>query len=163
MTETPNTQTTETPPEKPVAPTPLATLAELNALCREKKKVEFVFNGKPCEIEIMCLTPAQQAKVQDIENSVQPPLIKGKTSEEDRFDITNANYIKAKGDASNKARAVGLYWCVPAFQADRPGLTDPQLILNYMQDQLSENILETLWRAVIMAGGVQQSELVNFT
>lgn len=154
-----NTPETEEPK---APPTVITSLAELDALCRKRSKVEFDLNGQKCSLEVRKLTPMEESKVNEIVESVTPAVIKGKTPEEDRLDLTNAKYIKDKNDASLKARAQALYWAVPAFQEGKPGLTDPNLVRDYVQGLLTEPILNMLWNAT-RESGVNLAELVNFT
>jgi len=142
---------------------PLVSLADINALCRERRKVEFEFKGRKCALEVRALTPAEQSKVAGLIDAVTPPLVKGRTQEEDRLDVTNAKYVADKNEAATKARSMALYWGVPAFSEGRPGLTDPSQINAYVQELLTEPILDNLWNGVQRSGEAGLADLVNFT
>ena len=149
-------------PEAKTKQTPLTSLADLQALCSQKQRVEFVFNDQQCALEVRRLTPAEEAKIAEIIELVTPPVIKGRVPEEDRVDVTNPDYIKRKTDSAIKARAQALYWSVPCFSESKPGLTDLGDITTFVQGQLTESILDVLWKAT-RQGGVAMAELVNFT
>jgi hypothetical protein len=171
----PNTASTKTftdsptfgdPPikETPVQAAPITSLSELNALCQQKQKVEFDFNGKKCALEMRRLTPAEQAKIAEVVEAVMPPIQKGRTPEEDRVNTLDPEYRKKKSDAALRGRSLALYWAVPAISSGRPGLTDQAEICSYVQGQLTEPILNLLWNATQesdIRGDV--GSLVNFT
>lgn len=150
--------------ERKPAPKPITSLAELNALCQQKQKVEFDFNGSQCALEIRRLTPAEQSKIVEIVESVVPPIQKGRTPEEDRVDTFDATFRAKKAEAATKARSLALYWAVPAFREVKPDLRDPGEITNFIQGQLTEPILNVLWNATQQSGITGDvASLVNFT
>ena len=140
----------------------VTTLAELNQLCQQKQKVEFDFAGKPCALEVRKLTPHEEARVNEIIESVTPAVIRGKTPDEDRLDLSNPDFIRRKNAAALKARSLALYLAVPAFAVEKPGLADLDIIRDFIQGQLTEPILHTLWQAT-RATSIELAELVNFT
>ena len=149
--------------EKPPVPTgPLTSLAEIQKLCSNTRDVVFELNGRECRLPVRQLTPAEEARVSEVINSVMPSIIKGKTPDDDRVDYTNPEFIKRKNEAAVKGRALALYWAVPAFQEARPGLTDEKQITDYIQGQLNETVLNLLNQAA-REGGVTLAEVVNFT
>jgi hypothetical protein len=131
---------------------PITSLAELTALCQEKKTVKFIFNDKPCAVEVRKLTPAEDAKIAEIVESVVPPVERGRVPEEDRVNGLNPEYIKKRADAVNKARALGLYWAVPMLNQGKSGLTNPDDICSFVQGQLTEPILVLLWNGIRYSG-----------
>lgn len=141
---------------------PLTSLSEIQKLCAQTKRVEFTLDGKKCALEVRRLTPAEEARLAEIADSVTPPIIKGANPEQDRLDLTNAAYLKKKTEAALQARSQGLYWAIPAFQADKPNLTNLADIEKYIQGQLSEQLLDVLWKAS-RESGIAQADLVNFT
>jgi hypothetical protein len=159
MSETP-TQETLTPPTSSLPP--ILSLAQLNEACRKKMRVEIEFCGTRYAAECYRLTPAQDAALAEITEIVSPPMTRGKTMEDDRPDFSNPKFLKEKMKAEEQARALGLYWCVPALKEPKPDLADPKAILEFVQGQLNEKILQCLWTA-IKQGGVKLAELVNFT
>ncbi len=158
------TQTDTAPIAAPVvAPTvAITSLKDIQALCQQLNKVEFDYFGKQCVLEVRRLFPHEEAKINEIIEAVVPAIIKGKTPEEDRLDLNNPNYVKAKSEAALKARAQAIYWAVPAIQVDRPGLTDLNAVRDYVQSILTEPILDVLWQATRKTG-IDLAELVNFT
>jgi hypothetical protein len=142
--------------------TPLTSLADLQKLVSQRFSVDFVFNSEKCSLEVRRLTPAEEAKIAEIIELVTPSVIKGRTPEEDRVDLTNPKYIKEKTDAAIKARAQALYWSVPCFAEAKSGLTDLSDIASFVQGQLTESILDILWKATRQSS-VALAELVNFT
>lgn len=157
MSKTKETVATEAPKLQP-----LTSLAEIQKLCAQQKRVEFNLDGRPCVLEVRRLTPAEDARIAEIIDSVIPPVIKGRTPEEDRLDTVNADYQKRKADAAVKARAQALYWSVPAIAGDKPGLSNLDDIARHVQSMLNETILALLWQAS-RDSGVEKAELVNFT
>jgi hypothetical protein len=145
------------------ATTPITSLKELNALIRKRMKVEFDFNGTKCALEMRRLTAAESSKISEILESVTPPLIKGKTMDDDRLDLTNASYIKAKNLAAIQARAQAVYWSYPEVSAGNPNLKDPVEIADYVQSQLTDPIVQILYNATQDNGIGGVAELVNFT
>lgn len=151
-----------TTPVEVVPVTPLTSLADIQKLCAQYKSVEFTLDGKPCALQVRRLTPTEEARRLEIIDSVIPPIIKGRTPEEDRLDTTNPEYQKRKAESVLKARAQALYWAVSAIASDKPGLTNLDDITRHVQSQLTDATLNLLWNGV-MESGISQAELVNFT
>ena len=142
-------------------PAPITSLAELHKLCAKTLTVKFDVGGGPCEIQIRRLTPAEQSKIAEIAEAVLPPITKGRTPEEDRVNTFDPDYRKRKSEALQEARAVGLYWGVPAFSQAKPGLTNPPEICAFVQSQTTEAVLSLLWNAI--QDPELKGDLVNFT
>ncbi len=138
----------------------LTSLADIKKLCESRQRVEFEFNNSPCALEVRKLTPAEDARIAAIIDSVIPAVIRGKTPEDDRLDTQNQDYIARKRDSALRARAQALYWAVPAFSTERPGMTDLNEITTYIQSQLTEAVLTLLWNAT-QQHGVDLAALVN--
>jgi hypothetical protein len=156
--------TTET---TPLSPPPeerkeIKSLAELQAECEKTIYVDVDYNRKPFRIPARRLRPSEDAALDDIINSVMPPMIRGKTMEDDRPDFQNPDYIKNRNRVEIEARALGLYWTVPLFADAQPGLTDRKQIVEFVQSKFNAQILSLLWQA-IRDGGITLAELVNFT
>jgi hypothetical protein len=143
-------------------PTPITSLAQFQALCEVKKTVQIEFDGRLYAVEVRRLTPAEDAILENIIGAVTPPILRGKTLEEDRPNFSDPEYLKRKAAAEVEARSLALYWCVPMFSAGRPGLANHQEITQFIQSKLNATVLNVLWQAV-RNGGVTLAELVNFT
>lgn len=139
-----------------------ATLAELNAACRVKRVAKIKIGEKQLDFEVLPLTPAQEAKLAEIK-SIAPPIIRGKTQDEDRLNLSDPDYMKRSVEAEIKARALGLYWCVPAFGSAKTGITDQGEVAAFVQECATEDVLNQLWAAVRKSSTVDEAELVNFT
>jgi hypothetical protein len=144
------------------AATPITSLKDLNALIQKRLKVEFDFNGTKCALEMRRLTAAESAKITEIIESVTPPVVKGRAPEEDRLDLTNAAYITKKNQAAIQARAMAIYWAFPGVAEGGPGLTDPGAVAEFVQRNLTEPVVDTLFTAT-RDDGVSAPELVNFS
>jgi hypothetical protein len=134
----------------------------LAVLCRKPITVEIVFDNEKFTIEARRLTPAEDRAIDDIVAPVIPPIIKGKTPDDDRTDWTNADFIRRKAAAEVQARSLGLYMAVPGISAAKPGLVKHDEITAHVQSLFNEQILGLLWQAV-RDGGVSKASLVNFT
>lgn len=146
----------------PKQPAPFSTLEEIHKTCVAMHRVDFVLDDKPFALEVRRLSPAEDAKLDDIMASVMPPIIKGQTQEQDRVNFTDPEFTKKKNAVNLQARALALYWCVPEFRKAKPDLTDPQAITDFVQSQLSPAVLGILFEAV-KKSGVSLAEMTNFT
>jgi hypothetical protein len=150
------------PPAAPPKLTVVTSLEQLQKECERNLKIEFDYDGKKFQMEARRLTPAQDAKLAEILDLIVPPMIRGKQMEDDRPDVTNLEFIQKKNQAAIIARALALYWCVPVFGAEKPGLEKREEIVAFIQSKLNDQILNILYNA-IRQGGVTIAELVNFT
>jgi len=146
--------------DTPPAPT-TATLAEMQAMCDKKLYIDITFSGKTFRVEARRLTPEEDAQLDQLLNTVIPAVLKGRTQEEDRMDVTNLEFIRKKGIVEIEARSLALYWCVPMFAVEKPGLKDRGEITAFIQTKLNSALLSTLFNG-IRNGGVTLAELVNF-
>lgn len=150
----------EAPP--PPAIRKIATLDELSAILDKPMTVEIDFMGQVIQIDCRRLTPAESAILSEIVDEAIPPVIKGKTMDDDRPDYDNPIFLKKKAQVAIEARAMGIYWCVPMFNQAKPGLTNRVEVTNFVQSKLNEGVLRALWQSISMAG-VNRADLVNFT
>lgn len=171
-------KTTETQSKKP-AVKPLTTLAELSKACSAFRILPITVGATPdptnggyidgtgtaFEIKLRTLRPEEDAVLDDIVNTVFPPIIRGRSPEDDRVNHADLDYVKKKTLAVVTARALGLYWCVPMFsdmeQGGVPNLKEHDAIRGHVQCQANEEVLQTLWNA-IRNGGVRVGEMVSF-
>jgi hypothetical protein len=147
----------------------IESLSQLQARCEQPMAVRFVLDGQVIEVPVRRLTPAEQEKVDQVydfaENrsrELRPPLLKGRTPEEDRYDYNNEKYQAELEKLKRTARALAIYTGCPAVQAGKPGLDNRDEIRDYVQGMLTEHILNLL-HLNIMAGGLDVAERVNFT
>ena len=167
-TDSPETATPETPvvPQveaepAPTGPLKVATLAELSAIIDKPLTVEIDWMGKAIQLEARRLTPAESAMLTEIMDEAIPPIVKGRTMDEDRPDYANADFIKKKGVVAVEARAMAIYWCVKMFREAKPDLKNRKEITDFVQGQLNESVHRALWQA-ISEPGVKNAALVNF-
>lgn len=150
-------------PEKPKF-RKLTTLGEMRAVFERKIDLQFEFDGQQCEIEARRLSPAESARISDMLVVIVPPLVKGRTQDDDRFDVTNPDYVKKKSAAALQARAMGIYTCVPAIKADfdaKHPAAEVGAVTDFVQQLFNDQVLELIWSAV-RDGGVKTAEIVNF-
>lgn len=144
------------------APSPVKSLSELRAVIEKPIRLEMVFDNTKLTIEMRRLTPAEDTAIQEILDTVVPPIIPGKTPELDRPDYANLDYIRRKTAAEIEARSVALYWTVPIIRNEKPNLTNRREITEYVQSLMNAQVLTVLFSAC-RNGGVTLGELVNFT
>lgn len=152
-------------PKEIPAPTPVRVhaLEELEAICRETIPVRVKLNGKVVEIPVRRLSPTETFQLDEKLSPVHPPLIKPDGPDgKPVYDFTNADYLKSVAETTRLVRSIGLYWACPLFQQARPGLQDATAIHEFVMSQLTEGLLETLWR-VVTSEGASLEERINFT
>lgn len=149
----------------PPAPRKLATLADMQAVFEKAITIRFTFDGEECEIEAKRLSPAEAHKLEDMLAAAVPPLIKGKTTDDDRFDVSNPDYVRKKTLLGIQARAMGIYWGVPAIRREfdaKGGTAEVNAVTEFVQKLFNDQVLQLIWESV-REGGVQKLELVGFT
>lgn len=156
----------------PPARRKLTTLADMQAVFEKSITIQFTFDGAEYEIEAKRLSPAESHKLEEMLITAAPPLIKGKTADDDRFDVANPDYVRKKTLLAIQARAMGIYWSVPAIRRDfdakaaaaNPGFVAAEVnaVTDFVQKLFNDQVLELIWQSV-RDGGVQKLELVNFT
>lgn len=159
-----------TPAEPPPARArKLTSLADMQAVFEKSITIRINFDGGEFDVEAKRLTPVQSHKLEDMLAAATPPFIKGnpKLNEEDRYDVANPDYLKKKTMLGIQARAMGLYWSVPAikdgFDAKaNGGPAEVTAVTDFVQGLFNDQVLQLIWESV-RDGGVRQVELVNFT
>ncbi len=157
----------------PPARRKLTTLADMQAVFEKSITIQFTFDGAEYEIEAKRLSPAESHKLEEMLITAAPPLIKGKTADDDRFDVANPDYVRKKTLLSIQARAMGIYWSVPAIRRDfdakqvaatGSAANPPEVnaVTDFVQKLFNDQVLELIWQSV-RDGGVQKLELVNFS
>ncbi len=161
-TKAPQPELSATPSDQKVIK--VKSLSDLQSICDETLTVELEFDANRIfHVEARRLRPFEDAALEEISTSVLPPTVKSTVKgEDDKLNFNDAVYRKQKKEVDLQARALGLYWCVPIFSAERNGLTDRKMIAEFVQGQFSEQVLDVLWQA-IRDGGVKVARLVNFT
>lgn len=134
----------------------------LQSVCAKPLVVEFVYNQRVYKMDCRRLTPTEDAAVEHILNGALPPMKPGQKPGEWIPDFSNSEYVRAKTVCELQARAMAIYWAVPAFAKKQPGLKDVKDIFPFVQSWFSAEVLTTLYQAV-RNGGVTLAELVNFT
>lgn len=141
------------------------TLAMLQQQCETKKEVQFTLDNIPYAVEVRTLTPDEDAQLEQILDAVVPPMRPvpgGKAGDAPMPDIANVEYQKKKSEAGLMVRALALYWAVPIFCQEKPGLTNGTDIKNFIQSKLNNAILDVLF-AGVRNGRIGTASLVNFT
>lgn len=156
----------------------VGSLRELNTMAQETFPVQ-VWVGNPrrqVSILVRRLTPAEEAKVNLIALRALPPVVvasdgQGKPASgkeaEPRFDLSNPEYQEKAQHNKLLARALALYCAVPMFREGAPesvrenGELNLTRLLDWVQEQATEEVLETLYRAV-SGGGADFAEALNF-
>lgn len=140
------------------------TLADLTKQLHEPVNVELVMGENKYMAIGRRTTPEEDRLLDLIEGSIVPPIIRGKTMEEDRPDYSNVKYLTDKANAANKTRAVAVYWCFPEIAAMRPDLKSYDDIQRFVNAEsgLNSTVLNLLFMAC-KNPGVTIGSLVNFS
>jgi hypothetical protein len=146
----------------PPAVTRISSIEELTARCEAPLVARFTVDGNTLEVLCRRLTPAEEEKIASIGREIQPPLVKGRTPEEDRYDLANPVYQAKKSKAASMERALTIYEGCPIVKAGKPMLSDREAIWMYVQNLFSNTVLEILY-LTIQQQGVKLAETVNFT
>lgn len=155
----------EAKPTKPIAVTSLSVLQEQ---CDKPLQIEIKLDKSmdPDErsftVTARRLRPKEEAELRNLIDVVVPPFIKGAKAEDDRPNFNDPDYILRKNQVENETRAMAIYWCVPIFSEEKPGLTNRKEICDFVNSKLNDTLLNVLFLAV-REGGVSLAELVNFT
>jgi hypothetical protein len=136
--------------------------ADIHRLCQEVKTIELTIDGQLCPVNFRRLNAAERLKLEEVTDSVMPPIIKGLTPEQDRIDYTNAKFIHDKREVNAKARSLALYWCVPDLQQMKPELKEHDAIRDFVQGSFPEEVLAELEKAV-HGSGLSLAEVINFS
>ena len=143
-------------------PKPVGSLQEIQRLVESPIHIECDYEGKVFLIEARKLRPNEMAVIDEIVDSVVPPMISiGKSGEDLRPNESDPEFVRKKARAQIEARAYAVYWACPIFQAERPKLDGKELV-EFVQSKLTDTILSAIYRAVTR-GGTELAALVNFT
>lgn len=152
-------------PKRPKA-APITNLTAIQGMCDQYIDVDFDYDGTPIRLKVRRLRPVEQHKLDLLRAPVVPPIIRGKTMEEDRPDLNDTNYRMAKATMEHTCRNLTIYWCCPAFhtleEGGRPNLTDQQEIVDFVDGFFSHDIL-TLLADVAKSNPMSMGELVNLS
>mgnify|MGYP001221673606 CR=1 FL=1 len=147
----------------------VTSLDEINGICARPLKVRFQYAGVTMELETRHLTPKESELLKLQLDEAMPPIIKGKTEAEDRFDFGNIEYQRKRTRIERECRAQAIFWATKAFQEKRPdlveGMYNPayrERIVDFVQSMLTEAIHEIIYEAIVNPE-VSVPELVNFT
>lgn len=158
-----------TPPQSKPAQSQnvIRSLADLRREVSQTIQIQLELGGpeaseKIVVIEARRLTPAESSAVDEILGAIVPPIIKGKTMEEDRPDYTNDDFRKARSKAQIASRSLALYWTIPAFKMEGDEAPTQEQIIKHVQGLLNSDLLDLLYQAV-RGSGVRTASLVNFS
>lgn len=143
----------------------IQSLDELQKLVDAPLLCAFELDGQLIELDLRRVTPAIEEQRREILRAPQVPWVKERngTAVND-YDPMNPAYLKAKDLAERKARALIVYACCPAVAAKKPGLTNPDDILRFVQSILAENILDVIALTALASGlSVEVAGRANFT
>lgn len=146
---------TNVPPAEPASEVLTGlNLKQLDELCRAPVRVRIPLLGTAKAVEVVArrLTPAESFQVNMELKRALPKLIPGDRPGQERFDLTDPDYTRRREEASRKARALALYRAVPIFSEAKPGLTSPEAMRDFIEQQLTEEILNALFAAVVPSG-----------
>jgi hypothetical protein len=143
-------------------PIKVTKLSDLQTYCERHITLELKFDETVFHIDARRLNPKEDAALDAILDTAIPPTLRGDKPENDRVSFNDPAYRKARAEVDLKARAMGLYWCVPVIHDAKPNLTKQEEILEHVQTTFNASILDVLWQAV-RNGGVTMAALVNFT
>ena len=146
---------------EPTKPAKASSLSELQKFADLLTEVPISLNGNTFMVDVRRMRPEEEAKLAAILDAVTPPIKTGKTPEDDRIDFQNPAFIKAKATAEITARALALYWCVPLFGVEKPGLANQNEITEFVQSKLTNAVLNILY-AETRNGGIRIPEMANF-
>jgi hypothetical protein len=164
-----------TPKKKQTVSNVLKSIDAIQELCAEPIKVDFVFAGRPCQIEARRLEPFEMELLKLQLDSALPPLMKGKTEADSRYDISAPEYLQKKAKIEREVRAQAIFWAVEEIQKKNPHLVSVMhnpssraAIIEAVQGApgkrgvLTDEILETIYIAITMTE-VSIPEAVNFS
>jgi hypothetical protein len=146
--------------------------AQLKQLAEATFPCRFLLDSQLVELELRRLTPAEQAEIQKTYHFNETGILRSRTCLPPQvkdakgvigYDLKNPKYQAELQDNYRLARALVIYAACPVIQAERAGLKEKSVILEYIENlPLGETALEViLWS--VLGGGLRTAELVNFT
>jgi hypothetical protein len=144
---------------------PIQTLEELQKICRAPLRCEFILQEKKVTVEVHRLTPLQTDEIEAIRREPTPPILKGRTPEENKPNYEDPAYKDACAKHGKLARAMTIYFGCPLFATEKPGLTNREHVYEFVQSKLTDLILEVIYLTISgEALRVREvNEKVNFT
>lgn len=161
-----NAPTPETAPVQTPTPTPAPTVIGVDALialCAAPVPITFGFMGQLCTLQGRRLTTAEEEQVRAIENEPLPPVIRGKTPEEDRYDRTDKAYRAAEAKATRDARALTIYLGFPELAAKYPNLKSREEVTAFVESLPFGTAVLDFIAAKILSGETEVAARLNFT
>lgn len=146
--------------EAPV-PQRMESLAALQVLTGAPLRCVVEIDAVPVEIPLRRMSASVEDEYHRIGNNVQPPPWDDQRKE---YAMLNPDYLKRKDEAERAARAVMVYRCCPMLEAAKPGLREPQAILDFVHGALPALMLDVI-AATIRNSGISLEVLSrsNFT
>lgn len=139
---------------------------ELAGLLAKPVSCVFKLDGQDIEIQVNRVTPLLAEQVRKLRRSVTPPFKKDRNPPAGDYDPLDAKYLEARDAMEIKCRALIVYASCPLVSAKKPGLTNPDDLVAFVQGVLSENMLDLIMLTA-QAGGMNLDEEVqrraNFT
>jgi len=134
---------------------------QLTALTDKPVICRFELDGATIELPCKRLSDVVQEEVYALHRKATPPWDKSLGPAGD-YNHYAQNYLKARADNANRARALIIYTGCPAIAAKKPGLTDIEAVYGFVRGLLPENILEII-ALTIQKGGVDLRQRADFT
>jgi hypothetical protein len=146
-----------------VTPAPIKSLAQLDQLLREPRRVTIDFGPErePLVVEVFRLRPRDAERVAVEMRGAVPDIIKDANGET-RYDMTKPGYLEKKREAEVRARAVAVYCGCPLLQEAAPGLRDAREITDFVQGQLTDSVLDALQAAILSEDAAATQRLTGF-
>lgn len=152
----------------------IASLDEFKEQFNQRFTFDFSYNGKQMSIEYEQISPKLQLELDKIFNrsagadvlascEVFPPRKTDPKTGAESYDFEDVEYKKALLGKAEIVQALALYHAVPIFREGKPGLTDRNEIVEYIQSQGNQSILQGLWLRILYGTGINLSELADFT
>ncbi|HXJ61147.1 MAG TPA: hypothetical protein VNU68_31260 [Verrucomicrobiae bacterium] len=139
---------------------PLKGLAAIREAVAKPVLIKFQYNGQDCEMEARHLTPHEAEMLKLQIDEIMPPIIKGKTEAEDRFDYTNKDYLQRKTRVEHEVRAQAIFWACPDFKKAAEDAKhewaaaayEPKArleVVKFVQGLLVDEALEVIYNTII--------------
>ena len=140
----------------------VASLEELQALCREPIILPLDFgNGKTVEIEMFRLTVPQQEELLEILRKFTPPLVPSKVAGgKPEYNEEDPTYLKQVEGQMRISRAVGVYRACPVLQAAEH-LTHDEIVKR-LAEKLTDGVLDSIY-VTLRTEDVRVADRANFT
>ena len=135
----------------------MTSLDELQKLVDAPIKCQFKLDGNLLSIDVKRMTPAIAERRRSILRAVQPPF----KAERKDYDPLDANYLKQRDLAEDKARCITVYFCCPIVAAKKACATDEE-IYTFVNGTLTRHLQELI-ELTAQSGGMQMTEAANFT